>query len=672
MKRISLLFAVVTLCLIGETAKAAISCKDVEMLDRAENLGGALEFMFRCQPISAQELENNWAKFPDAAKALFTAYFLVPGTSLIPATDGRLLELIGDGSGIFQRLLAFEYRYDTPEITLLWKNSISQLVRETSELERLYYTASQYAESDGMTEAWSLSPARLTLELANTNVPYFQVEYARLMILGQLVTGSEDEFLSIYERHVRNDPTAAWLKASYLEAKIWEGEISYRRFSEEIIDLYKTAMDSGLHAAMRSMAEVLNFGVIVEGDSSEAMRLYQILAQYGWPDAQVAFGDGLISGNGISQNELVGWDWIEMAASQGYAVAYDRFFEKALEEADFAEALFWAMRNAEAGYVSFADKGYVAARALLSNLQLSKASESKLIDYLRFHCGTNISVSDRGECESLGKDVKTFRSRPSLTEAAENPSILRLLDEFQLDTGRYVALVVSNDEYEFWDSLETPRSDAQLIGSILETEYGFEVSYLNNATRRDTLKAIYEIGSNLQFHDHFLLYYAGHGVVDRVTDTAYWIPSNASRDFRPDWISSSEIMTSLKSIPSRHLLLVADSCYSGKLLRGAAPTEGNPGVAVIQRLFSKKARVAITSGGDEPVQDASSGGENSVFAIAFADALRNAGGPTPSSTIFNDVLGAVSLEASQTPQYADMRELGHDGGDFIFVPDTGQ
>ena len=131
---------------------------------------------------------------------------------------------------------------------------------------------------------------------------------------------------------------------------------------------------------------------------------------------------------------------------------------------------------------------------------------------------------------------------------------------------------------------------------------------------------------------------------------------NASRDFRPDWISSSEIMTSLKSIPSRHLLLVADSCYSGKLLRGAAPTEGNPGVAVIQRLFSKKARVAITSGGDEPVQDASSGGENSVFAIAFADALRNAGGPTPSSTIFNDVLGAVSLEASQRPRNMQIYE----------------
>ena len=61
-----------------------------------------------------------------------------------------------------------------------------------------------------------------------------------------------------------------------------------------------------------------------------------------------------------------------------------------------------------------------------------------------------------------------------------------------------------------------------------------------------------------------------------------------------------------------------------------------------------------------------------MFANAFARALTDADGPTPSSTIFNDVLGAVSLEASQTPQYADMRELGHDGGDFIFVPGAGQ
>ena len=119
---------------------------------------------------------------------------------------------------------------------------------------------------------------------------------------------------------------------------------------------------------------------------------------------------------------------------------------------------------------------------------------------------------------------------------------------------------------------------------------------------------------------------------------------------------------------ARHVLLVADSCYSGKLLRGAAQVEKNPEAAVIERLFSKKAKVAITSGGVEPVADSIKGGKNSVFTEALLGTLRDIESPTPASTVFNEVLGEVSLKVEQTPQYADMRELDHDGGDFIFVP----
>ena len=77
---------------------------------------------------------------------------------------------------------------------------------------------------------------------------------------------------------------------------------------------------------------------------------------------------------------------------------------------------------------------------------------------------------------------------------------------------------------------------------------GFEVNYLFNASRRDTLKAIYELSSEVAFSDHLLVYYAGHGVRDDVTDTAYWIPSDAPRDLRFDWISADEILTGLKAI----------------------------------------------------------------------------------------------------------------------------
>jgi Uncharacterized protein containing caspase domain len=205
---------------------------------------------------------------------------------------------------------------------------------------------------------------------------------------------------------------------------------------------------------------------------------------------------------------------------------------------------------------------------------------------------------------------------------------------------------------------------------LLQTKFGFEIDYVFNANRRDTLKAIYDTAKDLRFEDHLLVYYAGHGIVDRATDTAYWVPPDASRDFQPDWISADEVMTSLKSVPARHLLLIADSCYSGKLLRSAVQTDSNPTNASIERLFQKKARVAITSGGNEPVEDSSSGGKHSVFANALLKTLVTLENISPASSIFADVLGKVSLEASQTPQYADMRELGHDGGDFIFIPGT--
>ena len=650
---------------------ASTSCAGIAQLDSYEKLGGALEFMMGCRgPVTGQVLRDHWEDFPEVAQEVLIGSFVVPNAKQTAATDPRLGVLIGDGSGLMQRMLAFSNRDTTPEMAEIWEE-VAPDGNWESEFEEAWYGHGLYFEERGEI-SWAPSNIRLTSLMASSDVPFFAVFYARMMQDGRFVVGDETEFLAIYDSFKDQDIEAAWLKADYLASKIAEGDNSYRQYETEIMKLLEFASERGSIAAMFTMADVLNRGDIVDMDEPGATKIYQRLAQYGVPSAQRALGVQLMNGWGIQRNEALGEEWIRLAAKSGNAAAFDVLFERATEKADFKEAIKWAMHNAEMGYLGFSANGYLAVKAMLSHLELSGKDLDKFNKYLRFHCETSITVVAHEDCSVLGSISKSFRSRPTLIDAARDPSILRLVDDFELDTGRYIALVVANDEYEFWDSLETPRRDAELVGSILESQYGFEVTYLKNASRRDTLRALYDMASDIQFNDHFLLYYAGHGVVDRATDTAYWIPSSASRDFRPDWISSAEIMTSLKAIPSRHLLLVADSCYSGKLLRGAAPTEGNPGVAVIQRLFSKKARVAITSGGDEPVQDASSGGQHSVFANAFARALNDADGPTPSSTIFNDVLGAVSLEASQTPQYADMRELGHDGGDFIFVPGAGQ
>ena len=91
-------------------------------------------------------------------------------------------------------------------------------------------------------------------------------------------------------------------------------------------------------------------------------------------------------------------------------------------------------------------------------------------------------------------------------------------------------------------------------------------------------------------------------------------------------------------------------------------------------MATKRARVVLTSGGVQPVLDGG-GGDHSVFAAAFLDALRNNTGVLESQRLAQTVTQkvAVSSEAAsieQVPVYAPIRFAGHEAGDFFFVPQT--
>ena len=123
-------------------------------------------------------------------------------------------------------------------------------------------------------------------------------------------------------------------------------------------------------------------------------------------------------------------------------------------------------------------------------------------------------------------------------------------------------------------------------------------------------------------------------------------------------------MDKLRALRAKHVLVVADSCFSGTLVRDVAI---RPLTAPdISRLAQKRARTAITSGGLEPVSDVGGGG-NSVFAKAFLEALRGVDGVADMTTLFGTIRRQVLLHSQQTPQYSDVRQAGHDGGDFLFM-----
>ena len=111
-------------------------------------------------------------------------------------------------------------------------------------------------------------------------------------------------------------------------------------------------------------------------------------------------------------------------------------------------------------------------------------------------------------------------------------------------------------------------------------------------------------------------------------------------------------------------MVIADSCYSGTLTRSAAI--GFRDKDYYRRMASKQARVAMVSGGLEPVADAGGKG-NSPFATALLDALSKNADVIDGTQLFSEIRRPVILNAKQTPEYSDVRGAGHEGGDFLFV-----
>jgi peptidoglycan hydrolase-like protein with peptidoglycan-binding domain len=285
------------------------------------------------------------------------------------------------------------------------------------------------------------------------------------------------------------------------------------------------------------------------------------------------------------------------------------------------------------------------------------AREGKPIGY--------VVVSQLASETTLAETRATPPQAPAASAEVQTPAAPAIAPELAaLDYGRYHAIVIGNNTYKSLPRLNTAVDDAKAVAAILEQDYGFSVSLLTDATEEAVIGTLASLRRTLTPEDNLLIYYAGHGWYDEEAERGYWLPVDAVADNQSNWISNADITDMLKAIKAKHVMVVADSCYSGTLTRGLAIGGKNAGY--IQDIVQRRARTVLTSGGLEPVLDAG-GGNHSVFADAFLDTLRDNAGIVDGEGVYHRVKDQVVLNAEQTPEYGNIRLAGHDGGDFLFV-----
>ncbi len=295
---------------------------------------------------------------------------------------------------------------------------------------------------------------------------------------------------------------------------------------------------------------------------------------------------------------------------------------------------------------------------------------------------------------------------PNLTELECDRR--RGLPELQVSQGKHYAIVIGINDYSQsemedgnpWDNLNNPARDAIRIMWFLENKFHFEpvqpggsLLMVNGATHLRLSKSIQnwfetvshtldqtrfspslgninvqiqKLAESLTDQDSLLIYFAGHGSMSKSLGT--WIPS----DFKPgEDISYDRIEGILKRSDARHILVVADSCYSGKFLeedimRGTedyGDTTADENTKALYQLFSRQ---GLTAGFLEPVSDGKRG-EHSPFAGCFLRSLRKSKEFLSAHALFIQINQCMQKQSSvQKVLFSPKKDLCDQGGEFIF------
>ena len=315
--------------------------------------------------------------------------------------------------------------------------------------------------------------------------------------------------------------------------------------------------------------------------------------------------------------------------------------------------------------------------------------EGKLVHNNGMVIFDELDIGDRGTLDSyygsgkyygkFNEDYSSFTGQFVFKDETSGHAHVEVFKEEDLVTsidykksigiGKQYALLIGNNDYENLSKLETATADARSLADVLQNKYGFIVDPpLINATRNEILMKLSYLSNALNPEDSLLIFYAGHGRQDEDTGRGYWSPIDAFADNFINDISNDDITNTLKKINSKHILVIADSCYSGTLvLRGKPVLNRANDISYLKELAKKESRKALTSGALQPVSDTGENG-HSAFANSLLKVLVENKKIISANELHQNIRPLIMTKYSQTPLYNVVGNAGDKGGEFLFIP----
>lgn len=175
-----------------------------------------------------------------------------------------------------------------------------------------------------------------------------------------------------------------------------------------------------------------------------------------------------------------------------------------------------------------------------------------------------------------------------------------------------VALVIGISRYrdEAIPQVRYARRDAEIMASYLESVAGVARSKMKvlldeGATSSDVEAYVEEwLPRHVTSETTVFVYYAGHGMPNLSNGKAFLVPYDGHPDFASKLYPLDRLYEKLEQLPSKQVVVMLDSCFSGATGRSVLPSGARPmGLAMESTVNLKKAVVLSAASGTQISSD---------------------------------------------------------------------
>lgn len=423
-----------------------------------------------------------------------------------------------------------------------------------------------------------------------------------------------------------------FLKSAEQGYALSQGQVGYRYYNgigvpknlDEAFKWFMKASKNGNVQAMKSLGACYYNGEGVAVNTEEGFRWYLEAANMGDYEAMGAVCRCYLNGDGVSKNEQKGFEWGLKAAEGSCAFAQfivgNCYRDGQGTQQDYKKAFYWYEKAAEQNLLdAYNALAYFYIQG--SGINKDEAKAFEMINKAIELDPNNLNYKDtKGELYSIvGEKEKALamldeisKTDPSFFKNANSQLYqyakkVRGVNNVDIDipetdtkAPNTFAVIIANENYKRVASVPFALNDGEIFAEYCQKTLGISeqnIHLVKDATLNDlkfNIKWLQNVLKAYNGEASVIFYYAGHGIPDEQSKTAFILPVDGYGTDVSTGYSLIDLYKALGELPSKKISVFLDACFSG-VKRDGGMLASARGVAIKVKKTQPKGNMVIFS-----------------------------------------------------------------------------